>query len=148
MVPDWVDCRLNLLSIEVITTLTKPLMQIPARWTLDSHVVESQLGPVLPVLTLHSCCQAEEGQEPFWTPEVVQEGQGEAAGTANTGAGARLCTLEGTTSAVNTGAGASLRTLDGTAGTVITGAGASFSTLEGTAGSRNTGAGASLGTHH
>ena len=72
--------------------------------------MDSQLGPFLPVLTLYSCCQAEEGQEPFWAPEVVQEGQGEAAGTANTGAGAISSTLEGTCP-INTGAGARLGTL-------------------------------------
>ena len=71
--------------------------------------MDSQLGPVLPLLTLHSCCQAEEGQEPFWAPEVVQEGQGEAAGTANTAAGAIFSELEGTTCPINTGAEARFR---------------------------------------
>ena len=61
------------------------------------------------MLTLHSCCQAEEGQEPFRAPEVVQEGQGEAADTENRGA--ILSTLKGTVCPINTGAGARLETL-------------------------------------
>ena len=44
MMPDWVDCKWNLLSMLVMTTLTKPLMQTPCTVAARERKTRNHLG--------------------------------------------------------------------------------------------------------
>ena len=44
MMPDWVDCKWNLRSMLVITTLTSPLMQTPCTVAATERKTRNHLG--------------------------------------------------------------------------------------------------------
>ena len=44
MMPDWVDCKWNLLSMLVMTTLTKPLMHTPCTVAARERKTRNHLG--------------------------------------------------------------------------------------------------------